>query len=50
MCMRRDIGQDTVAGYYSGVRGTLADGPTVVNGTAMGRSRNAVFSNVALFV
>ncbi|KAK9918977.1 hypothetical protein WJX75_008435 [Coccomyxa subellipsoidea] len=47
---RRDSGEDTVAGYYSGVRGTLSDGPTVVNATALGRTRNIVFSNVAIFV
>lgn len=45
-----NTGEDTVAGYYSGIRGTLANGPTVINGTALGRTRNAVFSNVALFV
>ncbi|BDA46595.1 hypothetical protein COCOBI_09-0470 [Coccomyxa sp. Obi] len=47
---KSNTGEDTVAGYYSGIRGTLADGPTVINGTALGRTRNAVYSNVALFV
>ncbi|CAL8471196.1 g10738 [Coccomyxa elongata] len=47
---KSNTGEDTVAGYYSGIRGTLENGPTVINGTALGRTRNAVFSNVALFV
>ncbi len=45
-----NTGEDTIAGYYSGIKGTLANGPTVINGTALGRTRNAVFSNVALFM